>query len=66
MIMLNCIIAIIVISFIISVLIGCNIYKVIKRKYDDEIGRVESKLMLLEERFMNLEDSYREHMAKYH
>lgn len=65
-VMLNCIIAIIVISFCISVLIGCNIYRVLKAKFDDGIGRLEEKVHLLEERHFEFEEEFVKHMNRYH
>ena len=63
---INCIIAIIVLSFIVSVLIGCYLYKVLKKEFDESVGRLEAKLPALEERFFYLEDDYRGHISKYH
>ena len=62
----NFIIATIIISFCISVLIGCYIYKVLKDHFDDKVERLEEKVRLLEEHHFNLKDTYLEHMVKYH
>lgn len=62
----NFIIATILISFCISILIGCYLYKVLKDEFEDKVGRLEEKVYLLEEHHFHLEDMYLEHMAKYH
>jgi hypothetical protein len=65
-VMLNCIIAIIVISFCISVLIGCNIYRVLKAKFDDRVGRLEERFHLSEEHHLKFEEEFVKHMNRYH
>ena len=65
-VMVNCIVGVIVISFCISILIGCYLYKVLKDQFEDKVGRLEEKVHLLEERYFHLEDMYLEHMVKYH
>lgn len=62
----DCIIAIIVISFCTSVLIGCLIYNGLKKEFDERAGRLEDKVQRLEERHMHLEDMHLDHMVKYH
>jgi hypothetical protein len=62
----NFIIATILISFCISVLICCYLYKVLKDEFEDKAGILEEKVHLLEERHFHLEDMYLEHMIKYH
>ena len=62
----NFIMATIVLSFCISILIGCYLYKVLKDEFEDKVGRLEEKVHLLEERHFHLEDTYLEHMVKYH
>lgn len=62
----NFIIATIVISLVISILIGCYLYKVLKDYFEDEVERLEEKIRALEGRYSHLEDMYLEHMVKYH
>ena len=62
----NFIIGTIILSFCVSILIGCYLYKVLKDHFEDKIGRLEEKVRLLEERHFNLENMYLEHMVKYH
>lgn len=62
----NFIIATIILSFCISILIGCYLYKVLKDYFEDKVGRLEEKVHLLEERHFHLEDIHLEHMVKYH
>ena len=66
MTILSFIIATIVISFCTSMLIGCYLYKVFEDKYDEKVGRLDSKVSMLEERFFYLEDNYKGHIGKYH
>ena len=63
---LYCIIAIIVISFVISVLVDYNIYRVLKKKYDEEVGYLKSRICELEMLVLYLRDDYKEHMNRYH
>ena len=60
------IIATAIISFCISFIVGYCIYDYFKKKYDDRVGYLESKVDLLEERHFHLEDMHLEHMVKYH
>ena len=64
--MLNFIIAIIVISFCTSVLIGCYLYKVLKDRFKDKVERLKEKVRLLEERHFKLEEAFVKHMNRYH
>lgn len=66
MVMLKNIITIIVISFIISVLIGCYFYKVIKDYFKDKVGRLEEKVKMLEERHFMFKEEFVKHMNRYH
>ena len=62
----NFIIATIVLSFCISILISCYLYKVLKDYLEDKVGRLEEKVRLLEERHSQLEEVYLGHIVKYH
>lgn len=59
-------IAVVIISVCISMLIVHKIYKVLDKKYDERVGRLESKLRILEERFFKCEEEFYIHMQKYH
>lgn len=63
---LNFIIITIVVSFCISALIAANIYRVLKIKFDERIGRLEEKVHLLEERHFKFEEEFVKHMNRYH
>ena len=66
MTILNFIIATIVISFCISALVGCYLYKALKNEFDERIGRLEARVPMLEERSERLEDRHLEPMVRYH
>ena len=62
----NFVIATIVISFCVSTLISCYLYKVLKDHFEDKVERLEEKISAIEGRYSRLEDIHLEHVVKYH
>ena len=62
----TCIIAIIVISFCISALVGCYLYKALKDEFNERVSKLEARVPMLEKRSMHLEEIHLDHMGKYH
>ena len=61
-----CIITTVIISFCISILIGCYLYKVLKDYFEDKVGRLEEKVHMLEERHFIFKEEFVKHMNRYH
>lgn len=61
-----CIITTVIISFCISILIGCYLYKVLKDYFEDKVGRLEEKVHMLEERHFMFKEEFVKHMNRYH
>ena len=62
----NFIIATIILSFCVSILIGCYLYKVLKDYFEDKVGRLEEKMCMLEERHFKAGEEFITHMNRYH
>ena len=64
--MVDAIICSVIISLCLSIIIGAVFYFRQEKEQEEKIGMLESKVHMLEEELMRIEDHYIEHLAKYH
>jgi septation ring formation regulator EzrA len=63
---LEFIICIIVVSLCVSSITGILVYRILKKKNDEQIDRLQNRIWMFEDRFFQVEDEFVIHMKKYH
>ena len=56
----------ILISLLIAISVGTVVYNKVKKRYEEKIGYLESRVYMLEEHVMHLTDDYKEHIGRCH